>query len=101
MGWRLDTLRRELRRQDGTLVPMTDTEFDLLCVFADNAQRVLSRDQLLDRLRGRQAQPFDRSIDVAVMRLRRKVEVDPARPDLIRTVRNGGYMFTAAVEAVP
>jgi two-component system OmpR family response regulator len=98
-GWRLDTLRRELRRPDGTLVPMTDTEFDLLCVFADNAQRVLSRDQLLDRLRGRQAQAFDRSIDVAVMRLRRKVEVDPARPDLIRTVRNGGYMFTAAVEA--
>jgi two-component system OmpR family response regulator len=100
-GWRLDTLRRELRRPDGTLVPMTDTEFDLLCVFADNAQRVLSRDQLLDRLRGRQAQAFDRSIDVAVMRLRRKVEVDPARPDLIRTVRNGGYMFTPAVEASP
>jgi two-component system OmpR family response regulator len=98
-GWRLDTLHRELRRPDGTLVPMTDTEFDLLCVFADNAQRVLSRDQLLDRLRGRQAQAFDRSIDVAVMRLRRKVEADPARPDLIRTVRNGGYMFTAAVEA--
>ncbi|MBM3630148.1 MAG: response regulator transcription factor, partial [Alphaproteobacteria bacterium] len=100
-GWRLDTLRRELRRPDGTLVPMTDTEFDLLCVFADNAQRVLSRDQLLDRLRGRQAQAFDRSIDVAVMRLRRKVEVDPARPDLIRTVRNGGYMFTPVVEAAP
>lgn len=97
-GWRLDAVRRELRRADGTLVPMTDTEFDLLTVFAEQPQRVLSRDQLLDRLRGRVAQAFDRSIDVAVMRLRRKIEPDPAHPELIKTVRNGGYVFTAAVE---
>ena len=96
-GWRLDTTRRELRRADGTLVPMTDTEFDLLTVFAEQPQRVLSRDQLLDRLRGRVAQAFDRSIDVAVMRLRRKIEIDPAHPELIKTVRNGGYVFTATV----
>jgi len=99
-GWRLDTVRRELRRADGTLVPMTDTEFDLLTVFVEQPQRVLSRDQLLDRLRGRVAQAFDRSIDVAVMRLRRKIEPDPAHPELIKTVRNGGYVFTASVEAV-
>ena len=98
-GWRLDTVRRELRRADGTLVPMTDTEFDLLSVFAEMPQRVLSRDQLLDRLRGRVAQAFDRSIDVAVMRLRRKIETDPAHPELIKTVRNGGYVFTPEVEA--
>jgi two-component system OmpR family response regulator len=98
-GWRLDTVRRELRRADGTLVPMTDTEFDLLSVFAEMPQRVLSRDQLLDRLRGRVAQAFDRSIDVAVMRLRRKIETDPTQPVLIKTVRNGGYVFTPEVEA--
>ena len=98
-GWRLDTVRRELRRADGTLVPMTDTEFDLLSVFAEMPQRVLSRDQLLDRLRGRVAQAFDRSIDVAVMRLRRKIETDPTQPELIKTVRNGGYVFTPEVEA--
>jgi two-component system OmpR family response regulator len=96
-GWGLDTVRRELRRDDGTLVPMTDTEFDLLAVFAENAHRTLSRDQLLERLRGRTAQAFDRSIDVAVMRLRRKIEADPAHPELIRTIRNGGYMFIADV----
>ena len=98
-GWTLDVVRRELRRADGALVPTTDTELDLLAVFAENPQRVLSRDHLLDRLRGREAQAFDRSIDVAVMRLRRKIERDPAKPELIKTVRNGGYVFTPDVEA--
>ena len=97
-GWMLDMIRRELRRADGTLVPTTDTEFDLLAVFAENPQRVLSRDHLLDRLRGREAQAFDRSIDVAVMRLRRKIEIDSAKPELIKTVRNGGYLLAAQVE---
>ncbi len=97
-GWTLDVVRRELRRADGALVPTTDTELDLLAVFAENPQRVLSRDHLLDRLRGREAQAFDRSIDVAVMRLRRKIEADPAKPELIKTVRNGGYVFTPDVE---
>jgi len=91
--------RRELRRPDGALVPTTDAEFDLLTAFVERPQRVLSREQLLDLARGRQAQLFDRSIDVAVMRLRRKIEPDPAKPEIIRTVRNGGYMFALDVES--
>jgi two-component system OmpR family response regulator len=97
-GWAVDVQRRELRRPDGALVPTTDAEFDLLAAFVERPQRVLSREQLLDLARGRQAQLFDRSIDVAVMRLRRKIEPDPARPEIIRTVRNGGYMFALDVE---
>ena len=65
--------------------------------FAEHPQRVLSRDQLLDLTRGRAAQPFDRSIDVQLSRLRRKIEVDPKDPALIKTVRNEGYIFTASV----
>lgn len=98
-GWTLDSARRELRRPDGALVPTTDAELDLLVAFVERPQRTLSREQLLDLARGRQAQLFDRSIDVAVMRLRRKIEPDPAKPEIIRTVRNGGYLFAADVEA--
>ena len=76
----------------------TDAEIDLLIAFVERPQRTLSREQLLDLARGRQAQLFDRSIDVAVMRLRRKIEPDPAKPEIIRTVRNGGYLFAADVE---
>ncbi|MBI1243530.1 MAG: response regulator [Alphaproteobacteria bacterium] len=97
-GWIVDVQKRELRRPDGALVPTTDAEFDLLAAFVERPQRVLSREQLLDLARGRQAQLFDRSIDVAVMRLRRKIEIDPAKPEIIRTVRNGGYMFSLDVE---
>ena len=97
-GWIVDVQKRELRRPDGALVPTTDAEFDLLAAFVERPQRVLSREQLLDLARGRQAQLFDRSIDVAVMRLRRKIEIDPTKPEIIRTVRNGGYMFAIDVE---
>jgi two-component system OmpR family response regulator len=97
-GWRVDALRRELYRPDGAMIPTTDAEFDLLAAFLERPQRVLSREQLLDLARGRTAQLFDRSIDVAVMRLRRKIEPDPTKPEIIRTVRNGGYMFAADVE---
>jgi two-component system OmpR family response regulator len=97
-GWAVDVQRRELRRPDGALVPTTDAEFDLLTAFVERPQRVLNREQLLDLARGRQAQLFDRSIDVAVMRLRRKIEPDPAKPEIIRTVRNGGYMFALDVD---
>jgi two-component system OmpR family response regulator len=97
-GWIVDVQKRELRRPDGALVPTTDAEFDLLAAFVERPQRVLSREQLLDLARGRQAQLFDRSIDVAVMRLRRKIEIDPTKPEVIRTVRNGGYMFALDVE---
>jgi len=97
-GWRLNLDRRELTAPDGVLVPLTGGEYELLAAFVGRPQRVLSRDQLLDLARGRDAQPLDRAIDVQVSRLRRKIEADPAEPTLIRTVRGGGYMFTPKVE---
>jgi two-component system OmpR family response regulator len=97
-GWTLDLDRRELTSADGVLVPLSGGEFGLLAAFAGYPQRVLSRDQLLDLARGREAQPFDRSIDVQVSRLRRKIEADPQHPALIKTVRGGGYMFASDVE---
>ena len=100
-GWRLDIDRRELRGADGVMVPLSGGEFALLAAFATHAGRVLSRDQLLDLARGRDAQPFDRSIDVQVSRLRRKIEPDPKQPALIKTVRGGGYMFTPDVARRP
>jgi two-component system OmpR family response regulator len=96
-GWTLDLDRRELQRPDGVMVPLSGGEYELLAAFATHPGRVLSRDQLLDLARGREAQPFDRSIDVQVSRLRRKIEADPQEPALIKTVRNGGYTFTPSV----
>ena len=96
-GWRLDIGARKLTAPDGVLVPLSAGEFGLLAAFASHPQRVLSRDHLLDLARGREAQPFDRSIDVQVSRLRRKIEEDPGNPQLISTVRGGGYMFTDPV----
>ncbi len=95
--WRLDTGRRELIRDDGTVVPLSTGEYDLLVAFAERPQRVLSRDQLLDLTRGRAASPLDRSVDTQVSRLRRKLEEDPADPAIIKTVWGGGYSFTPAV----
>jgi len=92
-GWSLDMDKRELQSPDGVLVPLSGGEFDLLAAFVTHPGRVLSRNQLLDLARGREAQPFDRSIDVQVSRLRRKIEDDPKEPALIKTVRSGGYMF--------
>ncbi len=96
-GWELDLARRELRGPGGVLVQLSAGEFDLLVAFAEHPRRVLSRDQLLDLARGRAAAPFDRSVDVQVGRLRRKIEPDPKEPALIKTVRGGGYLFTPAV----
>ena len=96
-GWQLDATQRQLRDAQGTPVALSSGEFDLLLAFAENPQRVLTRDRLLDLARGRSAVPFDRSIDVQVSRLRRKIEPDPAEPTLIRTVRGGGYIFTPTV----
>lgn len=96
-GWRLDVARRELWSEDDTLVILSGGEFDLLLVFAEHPQRVLTRDQLLDMARGPTHAVFDRSIDVQVSRLRYKMETDPKNPILLRTIRNGGYMFTPAV----
>ncbi len=97
-GWRLDARQRQLHSPEGAEVDLTTGEFDLLQVFAERPQRVLSRDQLLDLARGRDAAPFDRSIDIQVSRLRRKIEFDPQAPELIKTVRGGGYLFTPSVE---
>jgi len=97
-GWSLELDRRDLTGPDGVMVPLSGGEFGLLAAFATHPQRVLSRDQLLDLARGRDAQPFDRSIDVQVSRLRHKIEPNPKQPTLIKTVRGGGYMFTPAVE---
>jgi len=99
-GWRLDVTRRQLFSPTGALVPLRAAEFDLLLALAERPQRVLSRDQLLDLSRGRAATAFDRSVDVQISRLRHKLEVDPKEPDLIKTVRSGGYVFAAAVTVV-
>jgi two-component system OmpR family response regulator len=97
-GWSLDPLGRRLTASDGREVELTGGEFDLLTVFAERPGRVLSREQLLDLTRGREATAFDRSIDSQVSRLRRKLELDPVRPRLIKTVRGSGYVFTPTVE---
>jgi len=96
-GWTLDLAKRELRAPDGTLVPLTGGEYDLLAAIIERPGRVLSRDQLLDLTRGRNAIPFDRSIDVQISRLRRKLEPDPKEPQIIKTVRGGGYVFACEV----
>jgi two-component system OmpR family response regulator len=95
--WRLDVARRELRSADNTLVVLSGGEFDLLLAFAEHPQRVLTRDQLLDLSRGESHAAYDRSVDVIVSRLRHKLSTDPKRPSLIRTVRNGGYIFEPKV----
>ena len=100
-GWTLDTSKRSLLSPQGVLTDLTTGEFDLLVAFVEHPQRVLNRDQLLDLARGRVSLSFDRSIDVQVSRLRRKIEGDPNAPALIKTVRNGGYFFTATVTAAP
>jgi two-component system OmpR family response regulator len=97
-GWALDRSRRRLESPAGAIVSLTDGEFDLLVALAEHPQVVLTREQLLDLARGRSAIAFDRSIDMQVTRLRRRMEVDPEAPELIKTVRNKGYMFTPEVE---
>jgi two-component system OmpR family response regulator len=97
-GWTLDTAQRRLTAPGGQHVELSTGEYDLLLAFLRHPQRVLNRDQLLDLARGRAAIPFDRSIDVQVMRLRRKIEADPKAPQIIATVRGGGYQFTPAVQ---
>ena len=97
-GWHLDLSTRELVSPDGGEVRLTTGEFDLLAAFVNNANQVLSRDRLLDLACNREAGPFDRTIDVQVGRLRRKLEPDPQKPTMIKTVRGTGYIFTPTVE---
>jgi two-component system OmpR family response regulator len=98
-GFVIDLDARSVERADGTIVPLTSAEFDLLACFVERPRRVLTRDQLLDWTRGRSADPFDRTIDVTVSRLRKKLETaDPSAPALVTTVRNGGYLFAGDVK---
>ena len=96
-GWTLDLRRRELTAPDGSTVDLSGGEYDLLLAFCEHPQRVLSRDQLLDLARNRIADNVDRSVDVMVSRLRRKVEPTESSPSMIKTVRGAGYMFVPAV----
>ena len=98
-GWTLDLASRELLSPAGDDVRLTTGEYELLAAFVGHANQVLSRDRLLDLSRHREAGPFDRTIDVQVGRLRRKLEDDPKNPAVIKTVRGGGYIFTPPVES--
>jgi two-component system OmpR family response regulator len=98
-GWEFKPEQRELLNDEGVLVSLSRGEFELLSTFTRHPNRVLNRDQLLDMARGREAIPFDRAIDVQVSRLRKKLKDDPKNPTLIKTVRGGGYMFSAKVES--
>jgi two-component system phosphate regulon response regulator OmpR len=91
----LDLEARKLVRPDGSEERLTAMEFDLLQAFAQNPNRVLSRDKLLDLAHQKEMEPFDRSIDIRIARLRRKIEIDPAKPQVIKTERGGGYIFVA------
>jgi two-component system phosphate regulon response regulator OmpR len=92
-GCSLDVASHQLFDRDGTEIPITTMEFDLLRVFAAHPNQVLSRDRLLTLTRNREWEPFDRSIDIRIARLRRKIEPDPENPQAIRTVRGVGYMY--------
>lgn len=97
-GWSFDTGKRELVDAKGVVVPLSTGEFQLLHALVKRPGVVLSRDQLLDLTRGRDAVAFDRSVDNQVSRLRKKIEADPANPSIIKTHWGGGYSFVAAME---
>lgn len=99
-NWLLDRNKRRLMSPDGLSIPLSTGEYTLLSVFLKHPQRVLSRDQLLDITHNREAAPFDRTIDVQVARLRKKIEKDPKTPKIITTVRGGGYQFMADVSEI-
>ncbi|WP_339508292.1 response regulator [Pseudomonas sp. RL_35y_Pfl2_P42] len=96
--WRLDTTARHLLDGEGTIVTLSGAEYRLLRVFVDHSQRVLSRDQLLNLTQGRDADLFDRSIDLLVSRLRQRLLDDARDPAYVKTVRSEGYVFTYPVE---
>ena len=98
-GWELNTAARRLIDPQGHEVALTGGEFDLLCAFARHPGRVLSRDFLLEHTRGREAGPFDRTIDVQVGRLRKKLETDAQTPQIIKSVRSAGYILVPPVTA--
>jgi two-component system OmpR family response regulator len=92
----LDLEAQALRDDEGNEHPLTASEFGLLKVFAANPKRVLSRERLLELANARDAEAFDRAVDLRIMRIRRKIEMDPTKPAVIRTIRGGGYLFSPA-----
>ncbi len=98
--WRLDTTARHLLDAEGTMAALSGAEYRLLRVFLDHPQRVLTRDQLLNLTQGRQADPFDRSIDLLVSRLRQRLQDTAREPRYIKTLRSEGYVFSAAVTMI-
>lgn len=96
-GFTLDPEARTLADADGQDVPLTGGEFALLMVLIERAGRVMDRDQLLDLTQGREAHVYDRSVDNQISRLRKKIEIDPKAPGIIKTVRGGGYVLAAKV----
>jgi DNA-binding response OmpR family regulator len=99
-GWQLDVGRRSITGDSSRSLDLTTAEFNLLLVFVERPQRVLSRDTIMDLLKGQEWSPLDRSIDSLVVRLRKKIEPDPNHPTLVKTVRGIGYVFTARVTRV-
>jgi two-component system, OmpR family, response regulator len=99
-GWELNLLMHRLTSPQQARVGISRGEFSLLCAFLSSPQRILTRDRLLDLSRLHSTEVYDRSIDVQILRLRRKIESDPSHPELIRTERGYGYVFTAAVQIV-
>lgn len=93
LDWQIDLRARELKGEDG-LVALTPAQFDILATFATHPNRVLSRDQILDLTRHRATEPFDRCIDVHISQIRRKIEKDPRKPEIIKTIYGIGYIFT-------
>jgi two-component system, OmpR family, response regulator len=98
--WRLDTTARHLLDSEGTMVALSGAEYRLLRVFLDHPQRVLTREQLLNLTQGRQADAFDRSIDLLVSRLRQRLRDEAREPRYIKTLRSEGYVFSAAVTVI-
>ena len=97
-GWTLDTAERLLTAPDGVATPLSGGEYRLLRILLDHPNRVLTRDQLTEMIHGREADPFDRAIDVQVSRLRQRLRDDSREPALLKTVRGEGYVLAAAVE---
>jgi len=95
----LDLEAQALRDDEGNEHPLTASEFGLLKVFAANPKRVLSRERLLELANARDSEAFDRAVDLRIMRIRRKIEPDPSKPAVIRTIRGGGYLFSPAEKA--
>ena len=98
-GWTLDLTARHLVNRDGVVVALSGAEFRLLKVFLDHPNRVLNRDQLLELTQGRESDPFDRSVDIQISRLRQKLGDDARTPNIIKTVRNEGYVLATTVTA--